>query len=244
VHISNINEDGGARVKEVIKFSVSGDYERSLYQKGFTENELSYWAVTTGLSEIKLHINPNKVVIRDFRITPKPLKSCNVFLDMCQGELVIEYDTYPQFDEETGLPITDTGIFSLEQYKPRTNRYSLNPDALSFTTTEQDDIILPDDVYLYVNLPKLRSNTYANPLPDDIEESQLEYVDEFVWEDVILVKFSLEFDVEESLDEEIMDFFSNVFTRAVSTIQGEFGIAVIVIVGVLIGAYVYLKSVK
>jgi len=41
-----------------------------------------------------------------------------------------------------------------------------------------------------------------------------------------------------------MDFFSNVFTRAVSTIQGEFGIAVIVIVGVLIGAYVYLKSVK
>ena len=244
VTLSDINGDGSASVRESIKFSVSGTYERSLYQKGFTENELSYWATTTNLDEIKLHIDANKVNIRDFRVKPQPLKGCNVFLDMCQGELIIEYTTHPQIDKNTSEPVEGTGIFSVEKYKPRTYKYSINSEVLSFTTTEQGDIILDDRVYLIVKPPQPRSNTEVNPMPDDVDESQLDYAEQLVWEDIILVKFSLSFEVEESLDEEVMDFFTDLFRNAVATIEGEYGLAVIAIAGVLIGSYVYLKSKK
>lgn len=236
--LSNIDRDGSVHVRESIKFFVIGEYEQALYKSGFNKNELSFWATTTTLKEIRLHVDTNKVDINDFRLIPQPLRSCDPFRKLCHGELVIEYKASPYYNKSNEEPVAGSGIFSLSKYKPRTIRYSINPDALAFPKSESGDIMLDKHTSLIIELQPGSVVYDINPLPNDYEEGSRS----MKWTDTMLIYFTLVFDVEQSLAAEVTEFFSKSFATIESGLHGPEGIALILIAAILLGSYLYLKS--
>jgi len=239
VTISDIKSDGSARVHENIKFIMYGDYSASLYDSGIANNELAFWSTNIGLKDVKFHVNPANVDIRDFRLRPQPRNKCNPIQGICHGELILDYMAYPTYLNGTTEVEPGTGLFTLEAYKPRTTRYTVNPVSLSFTTTPEGNIILDDTVYLTIRLPTDSVLLDANPQPSEVPELPV-HVDSLSWSDVVLVKFSLVFDVEETIDKEVSDFFTGIIMALDSTLRSPQGLAVIVLIIILIGSYAYI----
>lgn len=246
VTVSNIQRDGSAKVHESIKLIMIGDYAHALYDTGFEKNDLSYWSSTTELDEVKLHVTPANVEIRDLRLRPQPRKRCNPIEGTCHGELLLDYYAYPSYNQsfEEAVPVEGTGLFTMEAYKPRTIRYTVNPDALSFTTTEQGNIILSNDEYLIIELPEDSTLLDVNPFPEDGAISLPARVSRLSWSDTILVKFTLVFDVEESLGEEVGEFFLDIITLVSDAISGPHGLALVLIIAIILGSYAYINASK
>jgi hypothetical protein len=244
VVISSIKDDGSAKVHESIKFVIFGNYSNSVYDSGMSNNELSFWSTNTGLKDVKFHVNPSKVDIQDLRVRPQPRTKCNPIQGVCHGELIIDYLAYPSYNNSSSAADPDTGIFKVEMYKPRTRRYTINPAALSFTTTPEGNIILDDKVYLTVDLPHDSMTLDVNPQPTDTQLELPSHVDSISWTDIVLVKMSLVFDVEDSIDKEVSDFFGNIARWASEAVSGQQGPALIVLVVALIGSYVYIMMAK
>ena len=78
VTIKDVKSDGSARVRESIRFFINTPYDTAVYENGFNKNDLSFWANATGINDVRLHVDPNKVDIQNFRILPQPRK-CNPF---------------------------------------------------------------------------------------------------------------------------------------------------------------------
>jgi hypothetical protein len=240
VTVSDIKSDGSANVHESIKFIMYGDYSASLYDSGITGNELSFWSTSTGLKDVKFHVNPATVDIRDFRLRPQPRTKCNPIQGTCHGELILDYLAYPNYKgNESTETEPGTGLFTVNKYKPRTLRYTVNPASLSFTTTPEGNIILDDTVYLTIDMPVDSILLDANPQPSDGIDLPI-HVDSLSWSDVVLVKFSLIFDVEEGIDKEVSDFFGSIITTVSGTLSSQHGIAVVVLIIIIIGSYAYI----
>lgn len=246
VTISDINEEGAAHVQESLYFFVVGDYSRSLYDSGLYNNDLSFWATSTQITDMRFHINPNKVDLRDFRVRPQQLKKCNAFTNSCRGEIILDYIVYPSYKvkNQIGPLVNNTGLFIISKYKPRTSSFRINPEALSFAKGDFGDVIISKETSLRIILPKGNVVTELNPVPDGIEVTLPQVIEELTWTDTILVRFSLVFDVEESLDKEVAEFFTDLFKNAQLVLYGEHGIATLALVVVLVGSYIYLKSIQ
>jgi hypothetical protein len=223
VKISNINPDGSVRVHESIKLAMFGDYSISLYDSAVSKSELSLWSNVTGLSDVKFHINPSKVAIREFRLRPQPRTRCNPIQGICHGELILDYLALPSFTNNSSSPVSGTGIFSTYEIKPRTMRYVLNPNSLSFTSTSDGNLILSDSVFLTIAFPDSAELVDLNPAPVDSNIEVPSQVDELTWNDMALVRFSLVFDVEDSIDQEIVHFFSKFFENVLRFSTGTNG---------------------
>lgn len=245
VAISDIRPDGSARVHESIKFLMFGNYSQSVYDSGLTANDLSFWSANVGLKDLKFHVNTGKVDIRDFRLRPQPRTKCNPIQGVCHGELILDYRAYPSYlDNATMEPAPGTGLFTVEKYKPRTRRYTLNPAALSFTTTPEGNIILEDMVYLVVTPPADSVVADANPQPEGLQFSLPAHVDSLSWSDAVLVKFSLVFSVEDSIDKEVADFLSGITVSITRALNSPHGLALVAVVAILGGAYLYVATAK
>ena len=240
--VSDIDKEGGARIQEIITFLISGELSYSLYDSGLYNNDLSFWAATTQLTDAKLHLNPNKVDIEDFRLIPQPRKGCNVFANSCRGQLIIEYKALPHYSKEQR--INGTGLFFVKREKPRTTTYRINSEALSFTTTNIGDIIINGGVTLKIIMPKTSTVTELNPFPENVEVKLPQQINELSWTNTILVRFVLAFQVEESLGNEVTAFFTDLSKTVERVIRGEHGLAVILILLILVGGYIYLSSLK
>ncbi|VVC04364.1 Uncharacterised protein [Candidatus Bilamarchaeum dharawalense] len=239
VTISDIQSDGSAKVHESIKFIIYGDYASSLYDSGMTSDQLSYWSSNLGLKDIKFHVNPSLVDIRDLRVRPQPRTQCNPIQKTCHGEIILDYQAYPSINSTI-----NSGLFSVEQYKPRTRRYTINPGALSFTTTPEGNIILDKDIYLILKLPQDSLVLDANPQPTNAAIALPSHVESLSWTDSVLVKFSLIFDVEESIDQEVSDFFGGIIRGIIETLKSPHGVALVILIVVLMGSYAYIVMSK
>jgi len=245
VSISDIRADGSAKVHESIKFVMYGNYSNSVYDSGISNNELSFWSTNTGLKDVKLHMNPAKVDIQNLRVRPQPRTKCNPIQGICHGELVLDYGAYPTYTDNLTKEIDPgTGIFKIEKYKPRTRRYTINPATLSFTTTPEGNIILDENAYLTIRMPDDSVTLDINPQPGDVEAQLPAKVGELTWNDIVLVKFSLVFDVEDSIDKEVSDFFGGIFLGASRVLGGPNGPAVILLSAVIIGSTLYIIMAK
>lgn len=243
VSISDIKSDGSAKVHESIKFVMFGNYSNSLYDSGIPSNELSYWSSITGLKDVKFHLNPVYVDIQDFRLRPQPRTKCNPIQGICHGELVLDYIAYPLYNNSSSA-VPGTGLFEVEKYKPRTNRYSINPSALSFTTTSEGNIILEDKVFLKIELPAESVLLDVNPAPTDSNLRLPAHVGSLSWSDIVLVKFTLLFDVEDSIDKEVSDFFGSMMIWAVQLLSGPGGVPLMLLLAALIGSSLYIITAK
>jgi hypothetical protein len=88
-------------------------------------------------------------------------------------------------------------------------------------------------------LPQGATIIAANPKPDQNELNRY-----LTWTNTVLVKFSLQFDVEEGLDKEVSEFFSDFLKGIQQALTGEHGIAILAMVAIFVGTYIYLQSVK
>ena len=126
-------------------------------------------------------------------------------------------------------------------YKPRTYRYKLNSDLLSFRRTDRGDIILNSNEYLSISLPP-RSVIYAAvPNPNNVDSGLPMIADRVVWSNQVLVKFSFVFDVEQSIGYEISSSIHNLYLSLSSLFEGENGIFFSIIVVVLVVSYLLLR---
>jgi len=245
VTISDIQPDGSAHVHESIKFLMFGNYSEAVYDSGMTSNDLSYWSTNVGLKDVKFHVNPAKVDIRDFRLRPQPRNRCNPIQGVCHGELVLDYEAFPSYTDNTSATsIPGTGLFTVEKYKPRTRSYTLNPAALSFTATPEGNIILEPMVQLVIEPPANSVLLDVNPQPEDFNVQLPAHVDSLSWTDTVLVKFSLVFSVEDSIDKEVSDFLSGITLNFTSTLGSPYGPPLVVLLVILVGSYMYITMSK
>ncbi|HIH23105.1 TPA: hypothetical protein HA238_05230 [Candidatus Micrarchaeota archaeon] len=256
--VNSIQKDGSAKVTERIKFVVIGGYEQSKYKDGVNNNDLGWWVSTTGIGEIRKHVTETAVDVSNFRLRPQPLKKCDPFLNLCHGELVLEYDARPYYDKNTSDHIEGTGLFTTTNYKPRTTRYSLNSNVLLFRnvntvqpmqpntsssppSTTENIIIIDKNVYFTIQFPQNTILLDASQLPESSDISLPDKVASLSWTNTILSHFTLVFDVEESLDKEVVEFFSSTPLIIQEIFFGKYGPAVLIIVIVLLGSYLLLN---
>lgn len=241
VTISDIEDDGSAHVQESIKFLIKGNYSKLLYDSGFkTTDDLSVWSTNTNLKQVRQHVNPAVVSIENFRLQPQPRSGCNPFLGICHGELIFDYSIKPVYD---GSKIVNgTGLFIVENYKPRTTRYTLNPDALSFTKTEAGNMVLEPDVWLSIEIPQEEKDIVVNPSPKSTSISDGSTT--LSWNDMVLVRLSVVFEMEESIDKEVTKFFSDVLGNFQKTISSQHGLAFLGLLIILVGSYIYINVAK
>lgn len=244
VTISDIQPDGSAKVHESIKFVMFGNYSNSLYDSGIGNNALSFWSTNIGLKDIKFHTNPAMIDISDLRVRPQPRTQCNPVEGICHGELILDYIAAPASKGNTTEPVPGTGLFTIDKYKPRTERYTINPDALSFTTTSEGNIILDKNTYLTLVLPVGSTLLDVNPQPAGFSGVLPTHVASLAWTDSVLVKLSVTFEVEEGIDREVSDFFSGIAYGVGAALNGPQGLALVALVVVVVGAYLYISMAK
>ncbi|MBI2079416.1 hypothetical protein HYT84_01515 [Candidatus Micrarchaeota archaeon] len=255
VTVSDIKKDGSAKIEERIKIIVIGLGDQGKYKAGINNNDISYWSATTKINEIRRHINEEVVDVRNFNLKPLQLssKKCNPLVDLCHGELVLEYEVYPHTNNETNEIIANTGLFTVDSYKPRTIRYKLNPDALTFrspektsnsasTLTSEDVVIIDSNIYFSIIFPENTRLVDINQPPNDVALPSYMPLSQLTWNDAVLTQFLFVFDVEEGLDDEVLGFFSRIPKNLQNIFAGEQSIATIIIIIILIGSYVYLRS--
>ena len=209
---------------------------------------MSFWSTITGLQNIKQHVNPARVEISDFIVRPQPRSKCNPIQGTCHGELILEYTASPSYnvtEEGEAVPIQGTGLFSVEKYKPRTTKYIIEPDALSFTKTSKGSLLLEENIYLKMRLPQETVVLDLNPKPEDLVDIEVPArINELEWNDIILVKFSVIFEVEEPLEKEVSEFFYDLFGSIQDLLTGEYGGALLAIIIIIIGGYLYITIEK
>ncbi len=256
VVVSNINKDGNAKITEYIKIIVQGQYEQEKYKSGINNNDLSSWAALTGLTDVRMHLSGSNADIKSFSLRPQTLKKCDPFQDLCHGEIILSYEIYPYYNKTTKEPIKGTGLFTVDSYKPRTTRYMLNTDTLAFsgpqqapkiesllTTISENVIVIDKYVYFTILFPLNTVILDLSQEPEDITvNTPTAAVSQLSWTNAILGQFALVFEVEDSLDTEVIEFFTKIPKMIQEIMLGDQGIATIAIVLILLMSYIYLKA--
>lgn len=87
--------------------------------------------------------------------------------------------------------------------------------------------------------------TDVSPLPNNLEEKRTPfYADSLTWYKQILPRFTLEFEVEGTLESEIVAFFSSIQDVLSEKAMGYEGLPFIFIILILITSLVYLHRVR
>ncbi len=239
VTISNINENGGAKISEDINFLLTTPQDKQKYELTLNKNDIASWASTTGLKTIKYYIDPSKLKITNLRVTPYPLKT---YSSTYGGKLTIEYFVSPLINETTGKPINNYSLFEISKYKPRTTRYKLNTNLLNFKRTSRGDIILDEHETLIILLPDRAIIYGATPSPKGIDFKPPMILKKAEWQNQVLVKFSFVFDIEKGISSEITEGIKNIINKTIETVQTNSGILIILMIIVIIISIFLIKK--
>ncbi|MFH1285205.1 MAG: hypothetical protein ABIH99_01350 [Candidatus Micrarchaeota archaeon] len=251
--VISVNTDGSAHVSENIVIAINTTDSIAIYDAIMaTTNDISSWKRRTGMSEIRQHFDSSLVTLKNVKVTPQPRDTCGAYVANCYsilknyGMLKIEYDVYPVI-EANGSVKRGSGLFKVEQYKPRTINYTLNQKALSFETYENENF-LPAGITLTMRLPPDAIITQLSPTPQPNEEL------EFPIKEKTFLKWNgprslggleIAFQRRESLASEITDFFRDWQAITMKFIYSSEGIAAIAIAVVaLISAFVLRRNLK
>ncbi|MCX8162947.1 MAG: hypothetical protein N3D10_00115 [Candidatus Micrarchaeota archaeon] len=214
-----INPDGSVHVIEDFLLFINGSYSIQLYENSFVVNDIASWSERTKISELRPHISRAFVDLVNFRVRPVSVFNCNNVANTCFGKISIEYDV---------MPFTNSsGLFEITQIKPRTKRYILWTKPFSFQLSKTDDIILPSDYSLKISIPDKATKIIFSRTPNNIEENPLLFKFDpvtsqnfymgkertFIWKSQTLSKFYFSFEIEQTPEEEIKDFFLNLQTK-------------------------------
>jgi hypothetical protein len=244
-----LNPDGGAHVSETVSFVTTTQESRDLYESTFKYNQLSDWKERLGIEDIRHHISRAQAEFAGLRIKPHSVEKCNQFTSQCQAALSFDYDVSSSANV-TGLLVTDN-------YKPRTTQYSINANALSFDTSKSGDILIDRSAKLILTIPKdaekIRFSEKPNNLPTDTT-GQFEAKDNteyyigpertFYWQDRTLPKFEFSYEIEQTLESEVVQFFKKSQESISQSVFSSEGLASLLIIAVVLASAIYLNRVK
>ncbi len=235
----DVDEQGNALVTEKLHYIITTQYHIALYESSLAKTDLASWGTVVGSDEVRYHLDSRVVSIGNVVVRPSPTSRCNPIADLCHGELTITYGAGPS-KGRGGEPIAGTGVFTVEEYKPRTIRYTLNKGALQFQTSELGDVILGENERLSFMLPRGAKVTYVNPLPGGTEQAG-DGRQQLSWSNYVLAHFSMVFEKEEGLDQEVIGFFMGARGRLYSFISGPEGAPAVALIVIITGSYLYLQ---
>jgi len=243
VTISNINENGGAKVTEDIHFLLTTEQDKQKYELTLGKNDIASWSSATGLESIKYYVDPDELEISNVRVTPYPLQT---YSSSYGGRLTIEYFVSPIINRSTNKPVSNgSSLFITTQYKPRTYRYGLNPKVLNFKRTSRGDIILSDQETLRIILPEKSIVYEASPSPKGTNYKCPVVLKSAEWSNQVLVKFSFVFDVEKNMSYEITSGIRYVILKMIHLFESGSGILLLIMVASIgFGAWMVSNSAK
>lgn len=233
---ANVNRDGSVNVEERLEIVITGQPSRDLYETTRAAySDLATWKNRTGLSEMRHHVSRVNLNIENLRITPQAVERCNSFLGTCYATIVLDY-LVPASQNGSGL-------VKVVRYKPRTSLYSLVQDALSFEQTKTGDLVLPKGTTISITIPAASEKIYFSSQPQNFNETGAFRYDSqsnrryytgkertFSWGGDALSKFEFTFEVESSLESEVLDFFRDFQQSVVSFFMGPEGLAAVFII--------------
>ena len=83
-----------------------------------------------------------------------------------------------------------------------------------------------------------------NPAPTELSGSIPGNVKKLMWNDMVMAKFALTFEVEESLDKEVTEFFTAMLDNFQNMLNSQHGLSLIAIIAIIIGTYIYVNTAK
>jgi len=230
----SVNNDGSARVQEDVTMLVSStsvdQYKDSLKSTRLTMDD---WAKITGSKNLRYHILGEGAQPTNTRLYPKPLQYYE-YVNKSLATISVEYDISGQ-------------VFTLSEAGPRKTRYGLREDVLSFENAPEGQII-PEDAVLIIHIPM---NSYVNleqtfPPPSKPEGMGTTYEREYAWNAtggaIPITPFDFEFILEETLDEEVSGFFTEMQQQIVDLLFSNYGLLVIVLAGIFVALFMLLKQ--
>ena len=248
----NINLDGSANIDEQLEMVINGSQSRDLYDATRASySDLTTWKTTTGLAEMRHHVTRAKAEVTDLRIIPQAIERCNSFLGTCYATVVIDYK----------MPASQngSGLIQVDRYKPRTLRYSLKQDALSFEQTKTGDLILPTGTVISIAIPQNAEKIFFSTVPTSLAgepEEDFKYDSTsntryyigtrriFKWSGNALSKFQFTYEVELPLETEVVDFFVDSQTSVSDTIFGPQGLAALFIILTAAASFYYVNRIN
>ena len=245
----NVNVDGSANVEEQIYIVMNSTESRDLYEVTRSAySDISTWQERTNLSELRHHMTRVKADLSDIRVTPQAIDRCNPVMGLCYATIVLSY--------KVNAGQNGSGLIHADLYKPRTTRYSLVPDALSFEQTKSGDIILPAGTVISFAIPQSASKIYFSSIPSNVvDESDASfrydqsanvryYIGKqriFNWNSNTLSKFVFNYEIEEPLENEVMEFFQSSQLSVISFLTGPQGIAALLLVAAAAVSFYYIN---
>lgn len=241
-----LNEDGSANVIEKINIMAIGQQSMLDYEAGFNKNTLSDWQQITNLSEIRNHISTKYCDIppKSIVIMPQSTQKSKSGMEAWHAQIIISYTALPYYNNST--PINNTGIVTMNKYKPRTIRYTLNENAFdSLPHTQTGNIKLDETISLTIIPPKSAKIFQVNPLTEEMYNTTFPTSSKpLKWHDITLIQFFLVYEIEQTLDKEVVEFFSTFQQEIRLSMVSQEGMASLVIAGILIFSYFYLRTSK
>lgn len=236
----NANLDGSANVDEGLYIMMNGTQSRELYEiTRSAYSDILTWRNRTNLSEFRHHMTRARADISEIRVKPQAVERCNSFMGICYATVSMSYKVNPA--DQNG-----SGLFRTERYKPRTTSYTLIPEALSFEQTKiTGDLILPAGTNITFSIPQSAEKIHFSTLPANLvdepeaafrydqAENTMYYVGAkriFTWTGDTLPKFTFTYEIEETLEAEVMGFFRSSQGTVISFITGPQGLAALLII--------------
>ncbi|VVB57633.1 Uncharacterised protein [uncultured archaeon] len=238
--------DGTAHGVETMRLLMNNTQAVQLYQNTMQSNDLSTWVSQTGIGDLRVHVNPASVAVSNLQVRSQSPDNCNSIMGICFATLVLEYDIRP-------FSADKSGIVALDDYKPRTTRYTLMPAALLLPRSSSGDILLSTQATLRLILPTDATNIRFSQLPNNLlnETSRFRYDPQqgyfgsertFTWTDQTLSKFSLIFDREAPLEGEILGYFSRMQAAVFQSAFSWQGLALLLVAAILLVSVVWIHQ--
>jgi len=247
----NINKDGSVNSEEKLLLVINGTSSRELYEATRAAySDLATWKERTGLSEMRHHISRATADISNLRVIPQAIERCNSFIGICYATVVIDY-VVPSLQNGSGL-------VKVDHYKPRTSKYSLQQDALSFEQTKTGDLVLPEGTTIAISIPQSAEKIYFSTLPQALDENSENFKYDqsanvkyysgdkriFTWQGDALSKFKFTYEIESPLEAEVLEFFQESQKRVTQFFFGAEGLAAIFILASVAGSAYYLNQIN
>jgi len=243
--LANVNMDGSVNVEERLEIVIDRQSSRELYEVTRSAySDLATWKNRTALSEVRHHVTRANAEIENLRVTPQAVERCNSFMGICHATIVMDYS----------VPASQngSGLIRVSRYKPRTMRYSLAQDALSFEQTKNGDLLLPAGTTITIALPPQAKKIYFSAPPQNLEQgatyrydsqTNLRYyagpIRSFTWGGDTLPKFEFSYEIESPLEDEVLEFFTSAEKNLVGFMLGPEGAAALFIIAAAASSVYY-----
>jgi hypothetical protein len=231
----NVNRDGSANVEERLEVVINGFSSRELYQTTLgAYSDLATWKERTELSELRHHVSRANAEINNLRVIPQRIDYCNAALGTCYATIVLDYSV--------AAGKNGSGLIKIDPYKPRTIRYSLQQEALSFEQTKTGDLVIPPGTNISISIPQQAEKIYFSKAPVGLEGNDAAFrYDQtdnmryytgtqrtFTWRGDTLSSFQFTYEIESPLEAEVLGFFRDSQLGLMNFFTGPEGIAAII----------------